>query len=64
MILEFDYQHQRTLGQSEIFLWPRNEVLQLVIPQISGNGKPLTYDLVFAAVRRLVKFQNPDGIIR
>ena len=56
---EFEYQQSHNA-----ILWPRNEVLQLVIPQIAGNGKTLTYELVFAAVRRLVKFQNPDGIIR
>lgn len=56
MIFDFDY-------QKSAYLWPRNEVLQLVIPQLSGNGKPLTYDLVFMAVRRLVKCQNPDGMI-
>ena len=47
-----------------MFLWPRQEVLQLILPQIAGHGKALTYDHVIAVVRKLIRNQTPEGLIR
>lgn len=45
-------------------LWPRQEVLHLIIPQLAQNGKGLTNELVIIAIKRLAKFQNAEGRIR
>ena len=46
-----------------MFLWPRQEVLQLILPQLSNHGRPLTYDLVLSTVKKLARSQSPDGTI-
>ena len=45
-------------------LWPRQEVLQLVIPQLSVVGKTLDNATAINAVKQLSKFQTVDGKIR
>jgi hypothetical protein len=49
-------------------LWARAEVLQLVVPTLGSQSlqgvRPLTSDLVLAAVKKLVKVQTPEGKIR
>jgi hypothetical protein len=45
-------------------LWARTEVLQLVTPLLGVTGRPLSSEIVIAAVKKLVKAQTPEGKIR
>lgn len=45
-------------------LWPRQEVLQLVIPQLGVVGKTLDNATALCAVKQLSKFQTVEGKIR
>ena len=45
-------------------LWPRQEVLQLVLPQlVLGGGKALSNSTVLAVVKQLSRQQSPEGKI-
>ena len=46
-----------------MLLWPRQEVLQLVLPQLTSHGKPLTHELVYSISQKLLKNQTPEGLI-
>lgn len=45
-------------------LWPRQEVLQLVIPQLGVVGKTLDNATAINAVKQLSKYQTVEGKIR
>lgn len=47
-----------------VVLWPRQEVLQLVIPQLSAIGKGLHLSTIGEISRRLLELRNTDGKIR
>ena len=49
---------------SRAILWPRHEVLQLVLPVFSNCGKPLGNKSVLEAARRLIKIENFEGLVR
>ncbi len=45
-----------------IHIWPRQEVLQLVLPQFShSNRAPLVAATVFDALKHLAQAKTPDG---
>ncbi len=46
-----------------MYIWPRQEVLQLVLMQISKHGKPLTKETIFSVVKKLSKQQTPEGLV-
>lgn len=46
-----------------VVLWPRQEVLQLVIPQLGTVGRNLNANTALNLIKRLAKFQNSDGKI-
>lgn len=46
-----------------VVLWPRQEVLQLVIPQLGTVGRKLNANTALNLIKRLAKFQNSDGKI-
>lgn len=47
-----------------VVLWPRQEVLQLVLPQLATCGRLLTQKLIEEIILKLSKVQNSDGQIR
>ena len=47
-----------------IVLWPRQEILQLVVPQLGSIGKTLDNTTAINAVRQLIKYQTIEGKIR
>lgn len=47
-----------------VVLWPRQEVLQLVVPQFSTAGRSLTPSMILEVVRKLLPLRNQDGKIR
>jgi hypothetical protein len=47
-----------------IVLWPRQEVLQLVISQLGQIGKHLSNSSAIACVKQLSKHQTIEGKIR
>lgn len=49
---------------SNIIIWPRHEVLQLINPSFAQSGKILTHSLLFDTVKHLSKLQSPDRSIR
>lgn len=55
---------QRTQTAMSVVLWPRQEVLQLVIPHLGNVGKGLNQFNAFHAVNKLSKLQNQDHMIR
>eukprot|EP01038_Epipyxis_sp_PR26KG_P015941 gene15941-21631_t len=46
-----------------VLLWPRQEVLQLVVPQLGQIGRPLTHTTAKNLIKRLGKFQTTEGKI-
>eukprot|EP01040_Poterioochromonas_malhamensis_P000783 gene783-835_t len=46
-----------------IVLWPRQEILQLVLPQLSNCGRALTQKVTEEIIIKLSKLQNHDGKI-
>jgi len=46
-----------------IVLWPRQEVLQLVIPELGSVGRHLNANTANNLIRRLTKLQTPEGKI-
>ncbi|KAJ1423387.1 tubulin binding cofactor C-domain-containing protein [Ochromonadaceae sp. CCMP2298] len=46
-----------------VVLWPRQEVLQLVIPQLGSVGRHLNANTANNLIRRLTKLQTPEGKI-
>lgn len=51
-------------AKMSVVLWPRQEVLQLVIPQLSTIGKGLHLSTIGEISRRLLELRNTDGKIR
>jgi hypothetical protein len=49
---------------SSVVLWPRQEVLQLVLPQLATCGRLLNQKLIEELVLRLLKVQSSAGQIR
>ncbi len=47
-----------------IVLWPRQEVLQLVIPQLGLTGRSLTNALAISVTKQLSQYQSIEGKIR
>lgn len=47
-----------------IVLWPRQEVLQLVVPQLANAGTPLSNASVELAIKTLQSLQTKDNKIR
>lgn len=47
-----------------MILWPRQEVLQLVIPQLGSVGRNLNANTAINVIRKLTKMQTTDGKIR
>lgn len=47
-----------------VVLWPRQEVLQLIIPQLGTVGKNLNNSTATAVVRKLSTFQSDEGKVR
>ena len=47
-----------------VVLWPRQEVLQLVIPQLGTAGRNLSNTVAIKAIRKLGKVQTVEGKIR
>lgn len=51
-------------SKSSCYIWPRQEVLYLVLPQLSSCGRILSTSLILSSLKQLSKMQNSDGIIR
>ncbi len=47
-----------------VVLWPRQEVLQLVIPQLGSVGRVFNNSTIIDVIQRLSKLQNDEGKIR
>ncbi len=47
-----------------VVLWPRQEVLQLVIPQLGTVGRVLNQNSILEVIWKLSNVQNNDGKIR
>lgn len=47
-----------------IVLWPRQEILQLVLPQLANCGRALTQKVTEEIIIKLSKLQNHDGKIK
>ena len=49
---------------ANLLLWPRQEILQLIIPQlVASGGKTLSVNLVLNVVKQLSKYQTTEGKI-
>lgn len=46
-----------------VVLWPRQEILQLVLPALANAGRPLSQKLVEEVIIHLSKQQNRDSKI-
>jgi hypothetical protein len=44
-------------------LWPRHEVLQLVLPVFSSCGTALTNNVIVAVAKRLMQVENSAGVV-
>lgn len=55
---------KESIAKMSIVLWPRQEILQLVTPQLANSGRSLTQKLVEEVVIKLSELQSPDGRIR
>ena len=47
-----------------IILWPRQEVLQLVIPELAIVGRVLNVSTAINVIRRLTRYQSTEGKLR
>lgn len=47
-----------------IILWPRQEVLQLVIPELAVVGRVLNASTAMNVIRRLTRYQSTEGKLR
>ena len=47
-----------------IILWPRQEVLQLVIPELAVVGRVLNASTAMNVIRRMTRYQSTEGKLR